>query len=99
MAQYAAAGILLDAVVRMSADGDIIHTREFHLDAATCQYRMESVLEHGVALTYPFKIAVPFEELTKAMQRSLREQYPGCAVAHPHRGTVEPLSAYARRSP
>jgi hypothetical protein len=23
-------------VVRMSADGDIIDTREFHLDAATC---------------------------------------------------------------
>jgi Uma2 family endonuclease len=65
MAQYAAAGIPAYVVVRMSADGDIIDTREFHLDAATCQYRMESVMEHGVVLTYPFKIAVPFEELTE----------------------------------
>jgi len=31
-------------------------TREFHLDAATCQYRMESVMEHVWVLTYPFKI-------------------------------------------
>ena len=36
MAQYAAAGIPAYVVVRMSADGDIIDTREFHLDAATC---------------------------------------------------------------
>ena len=35
------------------------------LDAATYQYRMESVMQHGVVLTYPFKIAVPFEELTE----------------------------------
>jgi hypothetical protein len=26
---------------------------------------MESVMEHGVVMTYPFKIAVPFEELTE----------------------------------
>jgi Uma2 family endonuclease len=65
MAQYAAAGIPAYVVVRMSADGDIIDTREFHLDAATCQYRMESLMEHGVVLTYPFKIAVPFKELTE----------------------------------
>lgn len=40
-----------------------IDAREFHLDAATYQYRAESLLEHGVVLTYPFKVAVPFEEL------------------------------------
>lgn len=65
MAQYAAAGIPAYLVVRMSADGDIIDAREFHLDAATRQYRVESLLEHGVVLTYPFKVAVPFEELVE----------------------------------
>jgi hypothetical protein len=47
----------------MSAAGDIIDAREFHLDAATLQYRMEGLLEHGVVLSHPFKVAVPFEEL------------------------------------
>lgn len=65
MAQYAAAGIPAYLVIRMSRDGDIIDAREFHLNAATRQYRLESVLEHGVVLTYPFKVAVPFEELTE----------------------------------
>ncbi len=65
MAQYAAAGIAAYLVIRMSADGDIIDAREFHLDAATGQYRAESVLDHGVVLSYPFKVAVPFEELTE----------------------------------
>jgi Uma2 family endonuclease len=65
MAQYAAAGIPAYLVIRVSADGDIIDAREFHLDAATRQYRAESVLDHGVVLAYPFKIAVPFEELTE----------------------------------
>ncbi len=65
MAQYAAAGIPAYLVLRMSVDGDIIDAREFHLDAATRQYRAESVLEHGVVLTYPFKVAVPFEELVE----------------------------------
>lgn len=63
MAQYAAAGIPGYLVLRMSADGDITDAREFHLDAATRQYRLEAVLEHGVVLAYPFKVAVPFEEL------------------------------------
>ena len=63
MAQYAAAGIPAYLVVRMSADGDIIDAREFHLDAATYQYRVETLMEHGVVLTHPFKVAVPFEEL------------------------------------
>jgi Uma2 family endonuclease len=63
-AQYAAAGIPAYLVVRMSADGDVISAREYHLDAATRQYRLETVLEHGVVVTYPFKVAVPFEELT-----------------------------------
>lgn len=65
MAQYAAAGIPAYLVIRMSANGGIIDAREFHLDAATRQYRAESVLEHGVVLAYPFKVAVPFEELTE----------------------------------
>jgi Uma2 family endonuclease len=65
MAQYAAAGIPAYLVVRMSADGGIIDAREFHLDAATRQYRTEAVLEHGVVLSYPFKVAVPFEELAE----------------------------------
>ena len=65
MAQYAAAGIPAYLVVRMSADGDIIDAREFHLDAATRQYRTEAVLEYGVVLSYPFKVAVPFEELVE----------------------------------
>ena len=65
MAQYAASGIPAYLVVRMSADGGIIDAREFHLDAATRQYRQESVLEYGVALTFPFKMAVAFEELTE----------------------------------
>jgi Uma2 family endonuclease len=65
MAQYAAAGIPAYLVIRMSDDGDIIDAREFHLDAATRQYRAESVLEHGVVFAYPFKVAVPFEELTE----------------------------------
>jgi hypothetical protein len=39
-----------------------LYTR-WPLDAATYQYRAESLLEHGVVLTYPFKVAVPFEEL------------------------------------
>lgn len=65
MAQYAAAGIPGYVVVRMSADGGIIDAREYHLDAATRQYRAESVMEHGVVLAYPFKIAVPFEELVE----------------------------------
>ena len=64
MAQYAAAGIPAYLVVRMRDDGGIIDAREFHLDAATRQYRADAVLEHGVVLTYPFKVAVPFEELT-----------------------------------
>jgi Uma2 family endonuclease len=64
MAQYAAAGIPAYLVVRMSEDGDIIDAREFHLDAATRQYRLESALEYGVALTFPFKVTVAFEELT-----------------------------------
>jgi hypothetical protein len=42
-----------------------IDAKEFHLDAATRQYRAEAVLEHGVVLTYPFKVVVPFEELTQ----------------------------------
>ncbi|MGH7735792.1 MAG: hypothetical protein ACREOE_19375 [Gemmatimonadales bacterium] len=42
-----------------------IDAREFHLDAATFQYRVESLMEHGVVLTYPFKVAVPFEELVE----------------------------------
>jgi hypothetical protein len=49
----------------MSEDGGIIDAREFHLDAATRQYRLDAVLENGVTLTYPFKVAVPFEELTE----------------------------------
>jgi Uma2 family endonuclease len=65
MAQYAAAGIPGYLVIRMSEDGDISDAREFHLDAATRQYRAEATLEHGVVLTYPFKVAVPFEELTE----------------------------------
>ena len=64
MAQYAAAGIPAYLVIRMAEDGDIVDAREFHLDAATSQYRLEAVLEHGVALTHPFKVAVSFEELT-----------------------------------
>jgi hypothetical protein len=52
-------------LVRMSADGDVIDAREFHLDAATYQYRVETLMEHGVVLTYPFKVAVPFEELVE----------------------------------
>jgi Putative restriction endonuclease len=44
MAQYAAAEIPAYLVVRMSADGDIIDAREFHLDAATFQYRVESLI-------------------------------------------------------
>jgi len=27
--------------------------REFYLDAATYQYRLETLIEHGVVLTYP----------------------------------------------
>jgi len=65
MAQYAAAGIPAYVVIRMSADGDIVDAREFHLDAATRQYRAESLMEHGVVLAYPFKIAVLFEELVE----------------------------------
>jgi Uma2 family endonuclease len=65
MAQYAAAGIPGYLVVRMSADGGIIDAREFHLDAATRQYRMEAVMEHGVVLAYPHKLAIPFEELVE----------------------------------
>ena len=65
MAQYAAAGIPSYLVMRMSADGDITDAREFHLDAATRQYRVESLMEHGVVLAYPFKVAVPFEELVE----------------------------------
>lgn len=63
MAQYAAAGIPAYLVIRM-AEGRILDAREFHLDAATRQYRLEAVLEHGVVLSHPFKVAVPFEELT-----------------------------------
>jgi Uma2 family endonuclease len=65
MAQYAAAGIPAYLVVRMSASGDIIDAREFHLDAATLQYRAESLMEHGVVLTYPLKVAIAFEELVE----------------------------------
>jgi hypothetical protein len=65
MAQYAASGIPAYLVIRMSEDGGIIDAREFHLDAATRQYRLDAILEHGVVLSYPFKIAVPFEELTE----------------------------------
>ncbi|MGH3164595.1 MAG: Uma2 family endonuclease [Trebonia sp.] len=65
MAQYAAAGIPGYLVIRMSEDGGIADARELHLDAATRQYRAEAIFEHGVALTYPFKVAVPFEELTE----------------------------------
>jgi hypothetical protein len=43
MAQYAAAGIPAYLVVRMSVDGGIIDAREFHLDAATYQYRVETL--------------------------------------------------------
>jgi hypothetical protein len=49
----------------MSASGDIIDAREFHLDAATLQYRAESLMEHGVVLTYPLKVAIAFEELVE----------------------------------
>jgi Uma2 family endonuclease len=63
MAQYAAAGIPAYVVVRMSVSGDIIDAREFHLDAATLQYRAEALMENGLVLMYPFKVAVPFEEL------------------------------------
>jgi hypothetical protein len=38
---------------------------KFHLDAATYQYRVETLMENGVVLTYPFKVAVPFEELVE----------------------------------
>ena len=64
MAQYAAAGIPAYLVVRMSADGGIIDAKEFHLNAATRQYRAEAVMEHGIVLSYPYKVVVPFEELT-----------------------------------
>jgi Uma2 family endonuclease len=65
MAQYAAAGIPAYLVIRMSEDGGITDAREFHLDAATRQYRADTVFEHGVVLSYPFKVVVPFEELTE----------------------------------
>lgn len=65
MAEYAAAGIPAYLVIRMSEDGGIIDAREFHLNAMTRQYRPEAVLENGVVLAYPFKAAVPFEELTE----------------------------------
>ena len=65
MAQYAAAGIPGSLVLRMSDDGDLTDAREFHLDAATRQYRLEAVLERGVLLAYPFKVAVPFEDLVE----------------------------------
>ncbi|HVT70393.1 MAG TPA: hypothetical protein VHF26_21790 [Trebonia sp.] len=42
----------------------VVDAREFHLDAATRQYRVEPVLEHGAALTRPFEVAVPAGELT-----------------------------------
>jgi len=64
MAQYAAAGIPAYLVVRMSPDGDIVDAREFQLNAATRQYRPETVMEHGIVLSHPFKVVVPFEELT-----------------------------------
>jgi Uma2 family endonuclease len=64
VAQYAAAGIPAYLVVRMGTDGGIVDAREFHLDAATRQYRIDTVMEHGVVLTHPFKVVVPFEELT-----------------------------------
>jgi Uma2 family endonuclease len=65
MAQYAAAGIPGFLVLRMTADGGIADAREFHLDAATGQYRLEAVMEHGVVLTHPHKLAIPFEELVE----------------------------------
>ena len=64
MAQYAAAPIPAHLVVRMSADGDMLDAKEFHLDVATRQYRAEAVMEHGIVLSYPYKVVVPFEELT-----------------------------------
>jgi hypothetical protein len=35
-----------------------------HGYAATRQYRAEAVMEHGIVLSYPYKVVVPFEELT-----------------------------------
>lgn len=32
--------------------------------AATRHYRAEAAMEHGIALSYPYKVVVPFEELT-----------------------------------
>ena len=42
----------------------VLKVEEFHLGAATRQYRAEAVTEHGIILSYPYKVVVPFEELT-----------------------------------
>ena len=63
-AQYAAAGIPAYLVAKLTDDGSLSWIREFHLDAATRQYRLHSAHVDVLTLEFPCPLAAPFTALT-----------------------------------
>jgi Uma2 family endonuclease len=68
-AQYASAGIPLYLVVVMDEKYEITEIREFHLDAATADYRLHAVhasildLDLDLDLEQPVRLSLPINDL------------------------------------
>jgi Uma2 family endonuclease len=62
-AQYASAGIPLYLVVVMDEKYEITEIREFHLDAATADYRLHAVHASVLDLEQPVRLSLPINDL------------------------------------
>jgi Uma2 family endonuclease len=62
-AQYATAGIPLYLVVVLDEKYDIWEIREFHLDAATSEYRLYAVHAAVLELEQPIRLTLPISDL------------------------------------
>jgi Uma2 family endonuclease len=65
-AQYATAGIPLYLVVVLDEKYDIWEIREFHLDAATAEYRLYAVHGSVLDLEHPVRLTLPISDLVSA---------------------------------
>jgi Uma2 family endonuclease len=61
--QYASSGIPLYLVVILDEKFDIAEIKEFHLDAATREYRLHTVHRSVLELEHPIRVTMPFSDL------------------------------------
>lgn len=61
--QYATAGIPLYLVILVDEKYEITEMREFHLDAATGEYRLYRIHRSVLDLEHPIRLTLPFAEL------------------------------------